>query len=423
MKILYCRHNDVRLGFPVSCLMISLLGLSTVPQSHAQWTQFGGPNHAFKADTPALANSWPTQGPSKLWSRELGDGFSTILVDAGRLYTMYRAKEMEVVVCLSAETGDTIWEYAYDSSPLKGHWDEFGRGPRATPLLVDGLVYSIGVAGMMHCLDAKTGKPKWSHDLSSEFAATILEGGYASSPIEHEGKIIVLSGGSKQSIIAFDKTSGKVVWKSLSFANSYSTPVVMRIHGEDHIVALMGTHLIGVDPNSGELKWQFAAVTKVEENAPMPILVAEDTILITARHVGTRCVKVNRVNGKFEVSELWSTRKVRVYHGSVVLVDDHIYTSSSANPPHFLAALDTKTGKVKWRRRGLVRANVLYADRKLIILDANGELALATATPDDLVIHSKVKMLERFAWTAPTLVGTKLYLRDQRRIMALNLGL
>ncbi len=422
MYVSHYRYTGKRLVRRANYLAVLIFVFQMVLPANAQWTQYGGSNHGFKAKTPPLANSWPTEGPRKLWNRELGDGFSTIIVDNSRLYTMYRANEKEIVICMSAENGETVWEYAYDSMPLKDHWDNYGRGPRATPLLVDGLIYSIGVAGMMHCLDAKDGSLKWSHDLVSEFSANVLWGGYSSSPIEHEGKIIVLSGGQDQSVIAFDKTTGAVVWKSLSFSNSYSTPVVLRIHGEDQIVALTETHVIGVDPFDGKLLWEIRVAEKKRENAPMPILIAKNTIMITARKLGTRSIRVSKRDGKFEAAEIWSTKKIAVYHGSIVLVDDHIYTSTGANPPRFIAALNIKTGKVAWRKRGFGRSSVVYGDGKLFILDANGDLALATATPDDLVIHSKVKMLENFAWASPTLAGRTLYLRDRKRIMALDVG-
>ena len=146
----------------VVALTVSIL-LSTAAE--AQWTQFGGPGQAFTADSKGLAKEWPEEGPPKLWSRKLGEGHSSILVDDGRLFTMYRADPEERAICLDAATGKTLWEYAYESYPLEVHESTYGRGPNATPLLSDGRLYTIGIAGVMHCLDATDGKVIWTRKL------------------------------------------------------------------------------------------------------------------------------------------------------------------------------------------------------------------------------------------------------------------
>lgn len=203
----------IRRGHALLLLAVVFAG----PAAHGQWPQWGGANRDFKTAATGLATEWPEGGPPTIWKRELGDGYSTIVGERNRLYTMYRAKEKEIVVSLDAKTGDTIWEYAYESSPSEGHADKYGRGPRATPLLTGERLYTIGVAGMMHCLDARSGVVLWSHDLAGEFGANLLEGGYASSPIEYKDTIIVLSGGKNQALVAFQKLSGEAAWKGQSF--------------------------------------------------------------------------------------------------------------------------------------------------------------------------------------------------------------
>ena len=146
-----------------------------VPDARAQWTQFGGPGQEFKVEDAGIAKEWPPEGPRKVWSRKLGEGYSSILAHEGRLYTMYRSDKKEIVVSLDAETGNTLWEYDYVALPPRGHDSQYGDGPNATPLLADGRLYTIGLSMAMHCLESATGKLLWSRDLLGEFGGNVVE--------------------------------------------------------------------------------------------------------------------------------------------------------------------------------------------------------------------------------------------------------
>jgi len=409
----------VRAGAVTTLLALAFL---SCPDAAAQWAQFGGPDQSFKAEGKGLAKQWPADGPKKIWSRKLGEGYSTILADGGRLYTMYRADEKERVVCLDAATGKTLWEHAYEAVPRDGHGNEFGRGPRATPLLTGGRLYAIGVAGMMHCLDANFGSVLWSHDFRDELGANCLFGGYSSSPIEYKDTIIAIVGGEGQALVALNKSDGTMAWKNLSFENGYSTPRIFKIHGEDQLVTFMASEVIGADPGTGELKWQYPYANQFKENIVMPMLADENTIVISAVQAGTTGLKITKTGDTFAAEKLWSTKKIQVYHGTAVLVDDYMYAVTGVQGPFFMAALNTKTGKVAWRERGIGKANVVHADGRLIILNEDGKLMLATPSPDDLAVDSEVQLLQKRAWTAPTIVGKTLYVRDERDIVALDLG-
>lgn len=388
----------------------------------AQWPQFGGPDQSFKASSSGLAKQWPEDGPKELWSRDLGEGYSTILVDGGRLFTMYRSEEKERVICLDAATGKTLWEHAYESAPREGHGDQFGRGPRATPLLTGGKLYTIGVSGMMYCLDAQSGSVLWSKDFRGDLGDHIRFGGYSSSPIEYKDTIILLPGTKGKALVALNKSDGAIVWKNLDFENGYSTPRIMEIHGEDQLVTFMASEVIGADPDNGELKWQYPCVNQWKENIVMPLLIDENTLLISSVQAGTTGLKITKTGDKFAAEKLWATKKIQLYHGTPVLLDDHMYAVTGLRGPFFMSALNTKTGKVAWRKRGIGKSNVVYADGKLIILDEDGKMMLATASPEDFAVVSEVTILQNRAWTAPTIVGKTLYVRDEKKIVALDLG-
>ncbi|UCE61778.1 MAG: PQQ-like beta-propeller repeat protein, partial [Phycisphaerales bacterium] len=163
---------------------------------------------------------------------------------------------------------------------------------------------------------------------------------------------------------------------------NYSTPKIMKIHGEDHVVALLTTHVVGVEANTGKLRWQFPCVNEWRENATMPVLVADNTVLISGPAVGSRCLKITKNSAGFDVEEAWSTRKLQVYHGNSVQLGDYIYASGGVMGPHFLTSVNVRTGKIAWRERGFGSANFVYADGRFIILDEDGTLLLATANPD-----------------------------------------
>jgi outer membrane protein assembly factor BamB len=384
------------------------------------WTQWGGPNQDFKAASTGLASSWPDEGPKKIWERELGDGYSAILVEDGRLYTMYRDGEEEVAICLEAGSGETIWEQRYAHKPAQGHVSQFGEGPRSTPLISGNQIFTIGVAGRMHSLDKKTGKVQWSHELwGEEFGGNFLQHGYASSPIDYGNTVIALVGGEDKSIVAFKKKDGKIVWKSESFKNSYATPKIMKVAGSDQLVTFMAAELVGLDPKTGELKWSYSFGNQFGQNISPPVMSDGGILFLSSTQAGSRGLKISKDG---EVEEVWSTRKIQFYHVSSVKIGDYVYGSTGSMAPAFMSAINIETGEIPWRARGFAKANVIYADGKLYILDEDGNFYMATATPEKLEVISKIELLDKVAWTVPTIVGKTMFVRDKTKIMAVDLG-
>ena len=388
-----------------------------------QWLQWGGPNQNFQAGAHSLASSWPETGPRKIWKRDLGDGYSAILVDEGRLYTMYRMNNKEIVIALEEKTGKTIWEYKYDSAPAEGHYVEFGEGPRATPLIVGDRIFTIGVSGAMHCLDKQTGKVYWSHELWKDFKGNVLPQGYSSSPIAYKNTVITLVGGEGTGLVAFDQADGHVVWKNLDFINSYSTPMIIKVEGLDTLITFMGKEIIAVDPKSGNLHWQYPVENRWKQNICLPVWNQENQILFfSSNHVGARGFKLTRNGDKIEYEELWATKKVQFYHVTSVGIGDYVYGCARGSAPHFFTAVNIKTGELAWRERGFSKATCVYADGKMIILGEDGLLGLATVTPEAFTVHSKVSILGKVSWTVPTIVGKNMYVRDKKVILAMDLS-
>lgn len=400
----------------------TLLALLTVVAS-ADWTQWGGPNRDFMPPSGKLAAAWPEAGPKKLWSREISHGYSAILAAGDRLYTMCRREGKDAVVCLNATTGDTVWSYEYDCSMKPGMLLEFGEGPNSTPLLVNDRLFTVSATAILHCIDAKTGQPVWKHDLMEEHKASHVGRGFSSSPIPYRDLVILNAGGPEVGFVAFRQDSGQLVWKSAALKPSHSSPILATINGQDHLIATVGSERAGIDPATGEIRWRMTDDAQFAGVLATPLFVGPDCVFISAAYGGgSEVLKVSPKDGGYAVDQIWHNLSMKVHHASMVRFGDLIIGSSGDFGPAFLMAIKLADGKVAWRQRGFTKSNLLLADGKLIILDEEGNLALATPSDTGLKIHSQVKLLQEKSWTCPTLVGTTLYLRDHHTIMALDLS-
>lgn len=387
-----------------------------------EWPQFGGPHRNFTADVKGLPDKWPAPGPKKLWSRDLGEGYSEIAVDGPVLYTMCRRGEQETTVALATATGKTLWEHPENAAFRSGMGMENGPGPHATPLVTADHVYVIGILANLLCLDKKTGKTVWSHDLYREFNATRMDRGYSASPIAWKDTVIVKAGGAGHALIAFNQKDGKVVWQKQDFKNSPSSPVLIRVDGQDQVVAAMSDDIVGLNPDTGDLFWKHPHSTSWGLNISTPLWTPDNTLFVTSAYNGG-CValQLHVVNGKTQVKELWSNNRMRVHIGNLLRIGDTLYGSSGDFGPAPLTAMDAKTGKVLWQDRTFPKASFVYADGKLIVLDEDGGLSLATVSPAGLKVLSRVSLLRSNAWTAPSMAGSNLFIRDRHTLIALDL--
>ena len=403
-------------------LLASFLLLYVSAQAQSDWTQWGGPNRDFVINSKGLAATWPATGPKQVWSRPLGAGHSAILASGNTLYTTYGVDEQEVVIALAADTGKTIWEYKY-ASPSAGMNYEYGIGPHSTPLLVGDLLYSVGATGKLFALDKKNGKVAWSHDLWKEYGGTKMDRGYSCSPIAYKNTIILTLGGQGQTLIAFNQKDGTVAWKNQTLDMSPSSPLIVNVDGQDQLIAFLGKVVAGLDPNNGNLIWTHPHVTEWGLNISVPVWGKDNLLFISSAYSGgSRVLKLTQKDGKMNVAEVWASRRMRLHHGTAIRIGDYVYGSSGDFGPAFFAAVNVKTGEIAYQDRSFPKSNLVLAGERLIILDEDGNLALATASPTELKVISKVSVLKNLAWTVPTLVGTKLYLRDRRTITALDLS-
>lgn len=406
----------------------------TTPENAPEaWLQWGGANRDFKSNATGLANRWPKEGPTKLWERPLGDGYAAVLSDGDTLYTSYSIRDkadplkgQEIIVALDAKTGKTRWEHKYDVPWTKDLQMEFGPGPHSTPIVVGDKLYNVGSTAKFFCLDKKTGKEVWSKDLHAEFKADLMIRGYGSSPMAHKGNIIMPVSKEKGSaIIAFDQATGSVAWKGGEFVPGYASLIAITVEGVEQIVAFTGTSVDGLDPTNGKSLWTVAHPTQWTANISTPVWGAEDNHLFisSAYGMGSRGVKLEKAGSQIAAKEVWFNPRLKIQHADAVRVGEWVYGSSGDFGPGFLACVNAKTGEFGWRQRGIAKANVVFADGKLIVLDEDGYLFLVKADPEKYRLLAKSPILfKKTAWTVPTLVGRTLYVRDREKITALDLG-
>ena len=409
----------------IFCLLLNLAFIVCVSGNaraqSAAWPQWGGPNRNFVVEAKGLAAVWPDGGPKRLWSRPLGEGHSSIVVDQGQLYSMYSKGSQEFVIALDAATGKTIWEKGYEA-PTTGLKLEHGNGPHSTPLIVGDLIFTVGVIGKLQAFEKQTGKVVWSHDLWQEYSGSRMGRGYSCSPLAYKNTVIVTVGGKGQALMAFDQKTGAAVWKKQDFDLSPSTPVIINVDGQEQIVIVLADQIVGLNPANGDLLWQHPHQCDWGLNITPPLWGEGNILFVSSAYSGgSRALQLNQSGGKTTVKELWANRRMRIHHGTMLRLGDLVFGSSGDFGPAPMTAVEIKTGNIIWQDRSFPKTNFVYADGKLILLDEDGNLALATLSQQGMKVISKASVLENRAWTPPTLAGTKLYLRDRKNIVALDL--
>ena len=408
--------------------MVSLALAAPLAAQTAGWPQWGGPHRNFQTGSTGLAGAWPAGGPPKVWSRALGLGHSAIVAEDGRLFTLYRRGAREFLIALDAATGRTVWEFAYDAPYLPRMDTSYGDGPHSTPLVSGPVVCGIGATSLMHCLDKRTGALRWSLNLWKEFGSRMEGLGYSPSPVAWRDLIIVQAGAPGPALVALRRDTGAVTWRSETLRASSSTPLLIRVDGQDQVVAYLHHEVVAFDPDTGATLWRHPLAPAGQQwnfhfNISTPVWGGDNLLFVsTAYGIGGRALELRRAGGKTSVRQVWQSERTRVHKENAVRIGEIVYASTGHLGPAFLTAINVRTGEVLWRERAFSHATLVAAEGKFIILDEDGTLGLATPTPQGLTVHSRVDLLTSRAWTVPTLVGTRLYLRDRSNIMALELG-
>ena len=388
------------------------------------WTQWGGPTRNFQTDAPPLKDTWPAAGPPVVWKRPLGEGYSSTAIENGVLYTMYGRPREEVVLAASCETGKTIWEQANPISFTSDAAPQQGNGPYTTPLVAGDRLFTTGVAGRLQCLDKKTGKVQWTQELWTTHHGSQLMYGYSCSPIAFRDTVIVPVGGRGRALMAFRQSDGSVVWSRNDFGNVYSSPLLIDVDGLEQLAAVMDGAVVGVNPHNGDLQWQIPFRADYSIAVATPVFGPGNLLFVSAEYnAGAKGIELKREGMQTKATELWSNIRLRLHHGNAMRIGDGIYFSSGGKGSQsILSAVDARSGKIYWQERSIEKATFVWADGKLITLDQDGTLMIAHPSPQGFRISARAPLLTHLSWSPPTLVGSRLYIRDRRTLMAVDLA-
>jgi outer membrane protein assembly factor BamB len=411
-------------------IFVALFISHTRTAPDTSWLQWGGPRRNFMVESPALAASWPSGGPKRLWTRSLGEGHSAIVVEGNRIYTMYRAggllsmvrrTQAETVGAFDGATGKTIWEHTFDS-PTSGLNLSEGAGPHSTPLIIGDTLFAIGSRMELFALDKNSGKVLWQHDIIKELGSKEDDRGYSPSPLPYRDTILVPARGKGMAVIAFNQKTGAVAWKAGDYDTGPGSPLLINVNGQDQAVITGANEMVGIDPANGTVLWRHPHKTEWGLNISTPVWGPDNLLFVSAAYNnGARMLKLAQAGGKTTVQELWFQNRMRTHIGTVIRLGDFVVGSSGDFGPCPTVAVDVKTGQVLWQNRDFARSTFLYADNKLIIMDEDGNIGLAQPNRQGLNVLTKASVLTNRAWTVPTLVGTTLFVRDRAKMMAFDL--
>jgi outer membrane protein assembly factor BamB len=373
------------------------------------WPGFRGPNRDSVQPGIVLGEDWTAEAPKEIWRMRIGPGWSSITVAGSRLFTQEQRGEIEVVACYDAGSGQEIWTHKTKAR----FWESLGgAGPRATPTLADGKLFSLGATGLLHRLDPLTGKQIWQKDIKVDAAdRKPPTWGFASSPLITNGLVIVHAGGpGDKGLLAYDVESGDLRWSAPAGDHSYSSPHLAEILGKSCVLILTNTGLGMVDPADGTLLGNYPWVMQ-GFRVLQPLVLNDGSVLIGSQMgKGTKRIKLSWDGKKFSAKETWASRRISPYFNDFVAHKGHLYGFDN----NIFTCVDLATGDRMWKQGRYGNGQVLLLPDKdqLLVLSETGELVLLRATAKDHVELARVRVFKGKTWNHPVLIGNRLYVRN-----------
>ena len=415
----------------------------------SDWPRFLGPLGTSVSTEKGIVTHWPKEGPKVVWQRKVGIGYSAPVISKGKLYLFDRKFNLATLTCMTADTGQTLWTFDYPTSYKDKY--SYNGGPRCCPIVDGDLVFIHGVEGMLHCLNAATGKLVWKLDTLGEFGIVQNFFGVGSTPIIEDDLLIVQVGGSPagskeadfadlkgngSGVVAFDKATGKIRYKLSDELASYSSPVITTIGDRRWGFVFARGGLVAFEPKSGKLDFHFPWRAKDFEsvNASNPVIIGDKVLITETYGPGAALLKVKA--GEPEV--LWTDavkpmpRKSLLCHWMTPIhVDGYLYGCSGRHDYNAeLRCVELATGKVMWREDGLTRTSLLLVDGHFVCLGEDGVIRLLKVNPHKFEEISQVELVDKQtqqpllkypSWAAPVLSHGLMYLRGDDRLVCVKL--
>jgi len=402
--------------------MLTLLtgGALLATAAGSDWPQFLGPTRDGQCGETKLNWDWPPGGPPVAWTQELGSGWAGPVVAGGQVLVFHRLGDDEVLASLDAATGRQKWAV---KAPTRYRDDfNFDDGPRATPLVSGDRVFTLGADGRFSARDRATGQELWARNLLTDFRAGKGFFGVACSPVLIDGKLLVNVGGKGAGVVALDPASGRELWKATDDAASYSSPTVAPIDGKPAAVFLTRFGLRVFDPAGGKVLYELPWRPRVNESvqAATPLVWNDEVFLSVSYSTGAVLAKLK--DG--EVGELWSNdTSLSSQYNTPVRVGDYLYGVHGRADVGTakLRCVEWKTGRVMWSRDNFGVAWLLAVDGGLLALTEGGDLVRFQASPRGYTEQGRASILTRPVRAAPALADGRLFARDGRKLVCVNL--
>ena len=381
----------------------------------AAWPGFRGPARDSAVRGVRIDTDWSRKPPVELWHRSIGPGWSSFAVHGDLIYTQEQRGDDEMVSCYRLSTGEPVWAHR---DPVRFYESNGGAGPRATPTLQHGRVYSFGATGIVNALDAATGRLIWSRNAATDTSKAVPGWGFASSPLVIGDLVIIAVSGH---LTAYDSATGTPRWRGPTRGGGYSSPHLATIDGVPQVILLSGGGAMSVAPADGTLLWEHSWEPGVGIVQPA---VVDAGVLISGGDgmggVGVRRLAIARGPAGWTVDARWSSRGLKPYFNDYVVHKGHAYGVDGT----ILAAIDLSDGTRKWKggRYGAGQVILLPDQDVLLVLSEEGELALVAATPDKFTELARAPALEGKTWNHPVLVGDILLVRNGEEMAAFRLA-
>lgn len=410
----------------MSRLGVLVLLVSFVPIARADWPHVRGPNYDGVSRETGLADTWPEDGPRRVWSRELGQGHSGIVVGEGRVFTQWQSAAGQYLLCLDPVTGDQLWQTRCDRP-----WQLHGAypGPYATPTVHGGRVYFASPTGLVGCADATDGRIAWTVDIHDRFAGRGFSFGYAATPLVEDGRVYLPAGGPAASMVALDAASGATLWTSGGDPASYCPALPITWKGRRGIVGYLENNLVIADAATGDLWHRKRLSAGYDEHSAWPIYREPHLLLTSPFKNGASRLRLD--GDPLTLTPDWISKHLSNDVASSVLVGDAVYgfdlkqLQASVHRPSRgeFRCLDWATGAVRWSTDRVGHSTVLAADGKLFLFSDSGTLVLARADAAAYEELGRVTLFEdEVCWTPPALSRGRLYVRSPSRLVCLGVG-
>jgi outer membrane protein assembly factor BamB len=409
-------RSPVVRSLTLALLVSAALAAQSTP---ADWPQFLGPDRNGVYRGAALADSWPASGPRVVWQKAIGQGLSGPVVAQGRTILFHRVGNREVIDAFDARTGEAKWTYGYATS----YQDDFGfdEGPRAVPVVADGVVYTFGAEGQLHAVSLATGTRLWSEDTRQRYGVAKGFFGAAGSPLVEDGRVIANVGGRGAGIVAFAAKTGKVLWTATEDEASYSSGVGATIGGHRYAVFLTRNGLTGLDPATGRVQFQrkWRARQAASVNAATPLVVG-DVIFVSAEYgPGAGALRLEGTT----LTDLWTSDEVLSNHYATSVHHDGFLFGFHGRQEFgpSLRAVELRTGKVRWSEERFHAGSITLAGDRLLIVRESGELIMAPASPEAFRPLARSQILPGVVRAFPALADGLLYVRNDKTLVCLDL--